>query len=108
MTVGALALREKCPYLEFFLSVFSRIRTEYGEILYISSYSVRIWENKDQKNSEYGHFSCSVGYVTKFLNSYMNDFGFNHEEIKMHVNKMHCIVSSGAVKLCKTFSNFEY
>ena len=24
------ALREKCPYLEFFWSAFSRIRTEYG------------------------------------------------------------------------------
>ena len=24
-------MREKCPYLEFFWSVFSRIRTEYGE-----------------------------------------------------------------------------
>ena len=28
-----LSLREKCPYSEFFWSVFSRIRTEYGEIL---------------------------------------------------------------------------
>ena len=26
-------MREKCPYSEFFWSVFSRIRTEYGEIL---------------------------------------------------------------------------
>ena len=26
------ALREKCPNTEFFWSVFSRIRTEYGEI----------------------------------------------------------------------------
>ena len=25
-----LTLREKCPYLELFRSVFSRIRTEYG------------------------------------------------------------------------------
>ena len=29
--------------------LFSRIRTEYGEIRSISSYSVRIWENTDQK-----------------------------------------------------------
>ena len=28
-------LREKCPYLELFWSVFSQIRTEYGEILRI-------------------------------------------------------------------------
>ena len=44
-------LREKCPYSELFWSVFSRIRTEYGEI-----YSVRMQENTDQNNSEYGHF----------------------------------------------------
>ena len=49
-------LPEWCPYSEFFWSVFSRIRTEYGEILRISPYSVRMWENTDQKNSEYGHF----------------------------------------------------
>ena len=33
----------------FFCSVFSLIRAEYGEILYISPYSVRMWENRDQK-----------------------------------------------------------
>ena len=37
----------------------SRIRTEYGEILLISQYSVRMWENIDQNNSQYGHFSRS-------------------------------------------------
>ena len=36
-------LRKKCPYSGFFWSVFSCIRTE----------------NIDQKNSKYGHFSCS-------------------------------------------------
>ena len=55
-----LIAHEKCPYSEFFWSVFSRIRTEYGEILRISPYSVRMRENTDQKNSENGHFSCSV------------------------------------------------
>ena len=34
----------------FFWSVFSRIRTEYGDILCISPYSVRVRENTDQKN----------------------------------------------------------
>ena len=33
----------------FFWSVFSRIRTEYGEMLRISLYSVRMRENTDQK-----------------------------------------------------------
>ena len=44
-----LPLQEKCPYLEFSWSVFSRIRTEYGEIGSISLYSVRMQENTDLK-----------------------------------------------------------
>ena len=52
-------LREKCQYLEFFWSIFSRIRTKYREIGSISPYSVRMRVNTDQKNSEYGHFSRS-------------------------------------------------
>ena len=59
----SLSLREKCPYSEFFLSVFSHIRTEYGEILLISPYSVQMQENTDQKNSKYGHFLRSVCFV---------------------------------------------
>ena len=53
------SLRKKCPYSEFFWSAFSRIWTEYGEILRISPYSVRMRENTDQNNSEYGQFSRS-------------------------------------------------
>ena len=45
----------RCPYSEIFWSVFSRIQTEYG-----ASHSVRMRENTDQENSEYGHSSRSV------------------------------------------------
>ena len=55
-----LPLRKGCPYSELFWSVFSRIRTEFGDILPISSYSVRIRENTDQNNSDYGHFLRSL------------------------------------------------
>ena len=48
-------LREKCSYSELFWSAFSRIQTEYGEILRISLYSVRMRGNAVQNNSEYGH-----------------------------------------------------
>ena len=41
-------LRKRCPYLELFWSVFSRIRTEYREIRSISRYSVRMRENVNQ------------------------------------------------------------
>ena len=50
------SLRENYPYSELFWSAFSRIRTEYGQILRISPYSVRMRENTDQKNSEYRKF----------------------------------------------------
>ena len=53
-------LRKKCPYSELFWSVFSGIRTEYGEIQSISPYSVRMLENADHNNSEYGRFLRSV------------------------------------------------
>ena len=52
----SVSFRKKCPYLEFSWSVFSHIRTEYGETLH----SVQMRENMGQKNSEYGHFSRSV------------------------------------------------
>ena len=57
-----LVLREKYPCSEFFWSVFSHIRTEYGEMRSISPHSVWMRENTDQKNSEYGNFSRSVIY----------------------------------------------
>ena len=53
-------LRDKCPYSEFFWSVFSHIRIQYREILRISPYSVRMREKTGQKNSEYEHFSCML------------------------------------------------
>ena len=53
-------LPEKCSYSELLWSAFSRIWTECGEILRISPYSVRMRENADQNNSEYGHFSHKV------------------------------------------------
>ena len=52
-------MRQKCPYSELFWSVFSCIQTEFGEILHISLYVVRMRANVDQSNPEYGHFSRS-------------------------------------------------
>ena len=64
-------LHKKCPYLQLFWSAFSRIRTEYGEIGSISSYSVQMKENADQNNSEYEHFSpmrlCEVNFWDKYF-----------------------------------------
>ena len=63
------SLRKKCTYSESFWSVFSRIRTEYGEMQSISPYLVQIRENTDQNNSQYGHFSrsdCCSSQISNF------------------------------------------
>ena len=49
----SLPLHEKYPYSEYIWSAFSRIETEYGEILSISPYSLQMRENADQKKSKY-------------------------------------------------------
>ena len=51
--------------IQLLWSVFFRIRTEYGEILRVSPYAVRMRENMDQNNSEYGHFLRSKNVVKK-------------------------------------------
>ena len=61
-----ISLRKKCRYSELFWSAFSRIRTEYGEILRISPYSVLMLENANQNNSKYGHFPCSIYLIHIF------------------------------------------
>ena len=45
-----------CRYSEFFWSVFSGIRTEYGDLQSKSLCSVWMQEIADQKDSKYRHF----------------------------------------------------
>ena len=74
LSVGVVewvSLCGRCPYLKFFWSVFSRIQAEYGEMRNISPYSVQMRENTNQKNSEYGHFSCSVFFFFKMVSMEM-------------------------------------
>ena len=56
MSFRSYSLRKMCKYSEFLWYVFSRIWTEYRDLLWRSPYSVRMRENTDQKNSKYGHF----------------------------------------------------
>ena len=48
--VPTLALRKKCPNMEFFLVQVFPYCTEYRDIRRKSQYSVQTWENMDQKN----------------------------------------------------------
>ena len=58
--IWSIPLRKRCPYSEFFLTMFSGIWTEYGDLVRRSLYSVQMKENTDQKNSEYGRFLRSA------------------------------------------------
>ena len=49
-----IALGEKCPYLEFFASVFSRIRTDYSVSLHIQSEYRKI-RTKKIPNTDFFH-----------------------------------------------------
>ena len=60
-----LTLPEKCPYLEFFWSLFCCIRNEYKDLRSKCPYSPRIGENMDQKNSMHRHFSLSVRHCKR-------------------------------------------
>ena len=64
-----------------FWYVFSCIRTEYVVILRISPYSVRKWENMNQKNSKYTHFlrvipykNEAVAHFSPMMHSIQNPF----------------------------------
>ena len=60
-----IPLCEKWPFPEFFWSIFSCIRTEYGDLPYKSPFSVRMWGNTDQKKVCNGYFSPSVSFCDK-------------------------------------------
>ena len=52
--------------MELFWSVFSRIWTEYGDLLRKSPYLVQIRENKDHRNSVFKHFLRIVSLMFVF------------------------------------------
>ena len=89
--ISSMILHEKYPYSEFFWSVFPCIRTEY---------SVHMRENTDQKNSEYGHFSCSVKPLTKSITSV---FQVMYHIVRNHSNK--CRYFYGVNNFCTISKN---
>ena len=79
LNLQLLTLHEKCPHSVLFWSVFSHIRTAYGEIFRISPYSVQIRENTDQNNSEYGHFLCNASVIPANIHLFEVDSGNTRE-----------------------------
>ena len=58
----------------FSWSVFYRIRTEYGEILRISAYSVQMWENTDQKKLRIWTHFTQWWFWKRFLNCWKDSW----------------------------------
>ena len=86
----SFSLCEKCLYSDFFWSIFSRIRIEYGEILSVFAvflvriffYLVRIRKNTDQKNSKYGHFHALITVLFQSLTHFVTMISFNLSEME--------------------------
>ena len=50
-------------------------------------YSVRMWENMDQENSEYGHFSHSASIFKKYYTYSAPELNFPYVSDKIQTNK---------------------
>ena len=67
--VSLIEYKDFCVLISALPSIaIPAIYQQYGEIWSISPYLVRMWENTDQKNSVFGHFSSSASF------SYVLDF----------------------------------
>ena len=108
--VESSTLRRNCPYLDLFWSLLSRIQIEYGEVLCISPYSVRIRENTDQNNVEYGH---AVLLKIVLQNSYpatrLKQVDRSLHELIFEYIFMLSAKNELKMSLCKCiFKNFDY
>ena len=62
-----LSLREKCTN-SLFLSVFSCIRTEYGDLRGTSVFSPITGKYRSEKNAIFGHFSrCGLKFYSQMI-----------------------------------------
>ena len=88
-----VTLRKKYPYSEFFWSVFSRMQTEYEDLLRKSPYSGRMRENTDQKNSEYRHFSVwERATMAPAENMVYSPTSIKHSAKTIHHRPLHQVV----------------
>ena len=75
-----VSLRKKCPYSEFLWSAFFQhfpafgLNTEYLSVF--SPNAGKCGKSADQKNSEYGHFLCSI--LLFWIYKYINNSDKNH------------------------------
>ena len=85
---------------------FSRIRTEYREILRISLYSVRMRKNTDQNNSKYGHLLRSVrfhSYLVRIMTCFFKWFFLLNWKRKLFLLKQKLLFSAQVLKYITLF-----
>ena len=87
-----VSLHGRCRYSELNWSLFSHIWTEYEERVRISPYSIELLENTDQKNSKYGHCSCSVCFNLCFCSLLNTCIYCNNIESLKRKNSKYCLV----------------
>ena len=83
----------------FFWSIFSRIRTEYGEILRISPYSVRMRENTDQKK---------LRIWTLFTQWVSDEVDFFHADKYKSLLQIDTMILMGMVKPSQSSQNSRF
>ena len=99
------SLCEKCPYSEFFWSIFPCIWTEYRKILRISPYLIRIRENMDKKNSEYGHFHAVFHYINYVrVRIFTGKYGSEKTRILVYFTQCYAVPKNTALKASKNLS----
>ena len=94
------ALCEKYPYSEIFWSLFSRIWTEYGDLLCKCPNSLKIRENVDEKNFECAHFlrSGSSQALYRKVLTYQNNFMIYWKNLAKHVG-FHALIENRKVRV---------
>ena len=98
-------MSENFLYSELFWSGFFRIWIEHGDILRISPYSVRMRENADQNNSEYGTFYV-VFFCLVLLVVCDAKYTFTLIDIGNYENNNDCGISAESL-IWKKFDNNE-
>ena len=105
LSLRFIPLREKCRYSEFFWSIYSRIRTEYWDIVFIFPYSAgMIRSGHDQKNSKYGHFSRSLCFDFCFCSLLNTSLYCNNIESHAEKNGKYCL-GCEALLIDRVFEN---
>ena len=87
-----LTPREKCPYSEFLWSVFSRIRTEYGEMRMRGNASAR----------KYRHFSRSVTLTRISCYHFQPEWIISQANFNLRISGRRVGVHSPVRSLCHT------